>query len=62
MGWQENVVLQYSTVQYSTVQYLLSLINALSIMHIVIYRCDVPRFDSTVAFKLLTKYIMDKVK
>jgi len=27
-------------------------------MHIVLYLCDVPRLDSTVAFKLLTKYIM----
>jgi len=32
-------------------QYLLSLVNVLSIMHIVLYLYDVPRFDSTVAFK-----------
>ena len=41
---------------------ILSLVNALSIMHIVLHLYDVPRFDSTVAFKLLTKYIMTKVK
>jgi len=32
------------------------------IIHIVLYLCDVPRFDSTVAFNVLTKYIMAKVK
>jgi len=36
-----------------TVQHLLSLVNALSIMHIVLYLYDVPRFDSTVAFNVL---------
>jgi len=30
-------------------------------MHIVLCLYDVPRFDSTVAFNVLTKYIMDKV-
>jgi len=44
-----------------TVQYLLSLVNALSIMHIVLYLFDVPRFDSTVALNVLIKYIMAKV-
>jgi len=39
------------------VQYFLSLVNALSIMHIVLYLCDVPRLDSTVAFNVLPKYI-----
>ena len=32
--------------------YLLSLVNALSIMHIVLCLYDVPRFDSTVALYL----------
>jgi len=32
------------------------------IMHRVRYLCDVPRFDSIVAFNVLTKYIMAKVK
>ena len=31
-------------------------------MHIVLYLYDVLRLDSTVAFNLLTKYIMAKVK
>jgi len=31
-------------------------------MHILLYLYGVPRFDSSVAFKLLTKYIMAKVK
>jgi len=31
-------------------------------MHIVLYLYDVPWFDSTVAFNVLTKYIMAKVK
>jgi len=35
---------------------VLSLVN-LSIMHIVLCLYDVPRFDSTVAFNVLTKYI-----
>jgi len=43
-------------------QYVLSLENALSIMHIVLYLYDVPRFDHTVRFNVLTKYIMAKVK
>jgi len=43
-------------------QYLVWLVNALSIMHIVLYLYDVSRFDSTVAFNVLTKYIMVKVK
>ena len=34
----------------------------MSIMHIVLYLYDVPRLDSTVAFKLLSKYIMAKVR
>ena len=44
------------------VQYLLSLVNVLSIMHILFYLFDLPRFDSTVTFNVLTKYIMAKVK
>jgi len=31
-------------------------------MHIVLHLYDIPRFDSNVAFKLLTKYTMAKVK
>ena len=31
-------------------------------MHIVLYLYDVPRFDSPVAFNVLTKYIVAKVK
>ena len=31
-------------------------------MHIVLYLYDVPRVDSIVAFNVLTKYIMAKVK
>jgi len=31
-------------------------------MHIVLYLYDVPRFDSTVAFNVLAKYIMAKIK
>ena len=42
-------------------QYLLSLVNALSIMRIVLYLYDIPRFDSTVDLNVLTKYIMAKV-
>ena len=30
-------------------------------MHIVLYLYDVPRFGSTVALNVLTKYIMAKV-
>jgi len=40
------------------VQYFLSLVNALSIIHIVLYVYNVPRLDSAVAFNVLTKYIM----
>jgi len=43
-------------------QYLHNLINALSIMHVVLYLYDVPRFDSTVAFNVLAKYILANVK
>jgi len=38
------------TWSYSTV---LSLVNALSVMYIVLYLYDVPRFDSTVALNVL---------
>jgi len=31
-------------------------------MHTVLYLYDLPRFDSTAAFKLLNNYIMAKVK
>jgi len=31
-------------------------------MHIVFYLYNVPRFDSTVAFNVLTNYIVAKVK
>jgi len=31
-------------------------------MHVVLYFSDVPRFDSTVAFNVRTKYIMAKVE
>jgi len=51
-GKASNVVLQY----------LIGLVNALSIMNIVLYLYDVLRFDSTVVINVLTKYIMAKVK
>ena len=43
-------------------RYSLSLVNALSIIHIVLYLCDVLRFDSIVVVNVLKKYIMAKVE
>jgi len=51
-GKASNVVLQC----------LIGLVNALSIMNIVLYLYDVLRFDSAVVIDVLTKYIMAKVK
>jgi len=42
-------------------KYLLSLVNTLSIYAYSALPYDVPKFDSTVALNVLTKYIMAKV-